>query len=467
MSTSGVRSIAPALLACLLAADAASAQSAIRIGPELQVNSFTLNGQITPAVAASSTGFIVVWVSYGQDGANAGVFGRRFTSSGAALAAEFQVNTLTTGYQLRPAVAASSAGEFVVVWDRDDGSDLGVFGQRFAANGTAIAKEFLVNSYTGKAQYYPSIAMNATGAFVVAWESREQEGGLDGGIFARRFSASGVGQAVEFQVNDQTTNDQTRPTVAINASGEFVIAWQSYQQDGSQQGSFAKLFDSSGVAIDYETRVSTATAEDQARPNVAIGDDGRFVVAWQSFSQVEPGNYSIRARQFNQMSEPLADEIGVNQYGFSNKTRPHVAIDADGAFVISWQSNQQDGDQNAIIARRFTQYGFPQGDEFLVNTYTPVSQQTPSLAAHADGDFVVAWQSGQDGQSASVHAQPFAALVTLDVDGDGDITPLTDGLLVLRFMFGFSGTTLTMNAVGANCTRCDGAAIAAYLGPLT
>jgi hypothetical protein len=53
--------------------------------------------------------------------------------------------------------------------------------------------------------------------------------------------------------------------------------------------------------------------------------------------------------------------------------------------------------------------------------------------------------------------------VTLDVDGNGVNEPLTDGLLVLRARFGFSGFSLTIGAVGANCTRCDSATILSYL----
>jgi hypothetical protein len=57
--------------------------------------------------------------------------------------------------------------------------------------------------------------------------------------------------------------------------------------------------------------------------------------------------------------------------------------------------------------------------------------------------------------------------MTLDIDGtNGTITPLTDGLLFLRYEFGFSGSTLTDNATGAGCTRCDGPAVSSYLAPL-
>jgi hypothetical protein len=55
----------------------------------------------------------------------------------------------------------------------------------------------------------------------------------------------------------------------------------------------------------------------------------------------------------------------------------------------------------------------------------------------------------------------------LDVDGDLSSGPLTDGLLVLRFLFGFTGDALTSGAVNTeDCTRCDAASIEAYLETL-
>ncbi len=57
---------------------------------------------------------------------------------------------------------------------------------------------------------------------------------------------------------------------------------------------------------------------------------------------------------------------------------------------------------------------------------------------------------------------------SLDVDGDGEVLPLTDGLLILRSLFGFSGATLTTGAVDlADCTRCDAAAIGPFLALIT
>jgi len=50
-----------------------------------------------------------------------------------------------------------------------------------------------------------------------------------------------------------------------------------------------------------------------------------------------------------------------------------------------------------------------------------------------------------------------------DIDVDGNTAALTDGLLVLRHLFGFAGTTLTDDALASSATRSDGDTIASYL----
>jgi hypothetical protein len=63
-----------------------------------------------------------------------------------------------------------------------------------------------------------------------------------------------------------------------------------------------------------------------------------------------------------------------------------------------------------------------------------------------------------------VFAQRLRSVAALDVDGNGQVTPLTDGLLVLRFEFGFSGAVLVTGAVDlVGCTRCTAPSIEAYL----
>lgn len=55
---------------------------------------------------------------------------------------------------------------------------------------------------------------------------------------------------------------------------------------------------------------------------------------------------------------------------------------------------------------------------------------------------------------------------TLDIDGNLALAPLSDGLLILRYLFGFTGPELTDSAVGQGCARCDASTILPYLQTL-
>lgn len=50
-----------------------------------------------------------------------------------------------------------------------------------------------------------------------------------------------------------------------------------------------------------------------------------------------------------------------------------------------------------------------------------------------------------------------------DIDGNGQHTPLSDGLLLLRYLFGFSGQALVSDAIGVNAVRVDGEDIIAFI----
>ena len=51
----------------------------------------------------------------------------------------------------------------------------------------------------------------------------------------------------------------------------------------------------------------------------------------------------------------------------------------------------------------------------------------------------------------------------LDVDDDGKTEALTDGLLVIRYLFGFSGDSLISGAIGTGAERNTAEAVEAYI----
>src|SRR5262249_19884968 len=163
------------------------------------------------------------------------VYAKRYSAAGVelpppsgmplGLGNEFRVNSYTTGFQNSPSVATSAAGNFVVAWVSiyQDGSSNGVFAQRYSSAGQPLGPEFRVNTYTTNDQWNASVAMDAAGDFVVAWRSGLQDGSGDG-VYGQRYSATGVAQGGEFRVNTYTTSDQGFPSVAIDAAGDFAVA---------------------------------------------------------------------------------------------------------------------------------------------------------------------------------------------------------------------------------------------------
>jgi hypothetical protein len=405
--------------------------------------------------------FVVVWQD--DDSSAFGVFAKRFASSGSVLAAEFQVNAYTDSHQRYPRVAMTPGGSFVVVWESlgQDGSNHGVFGALFDNAGTQVSAEFQVNVVSGNDQRYPAVATGADGSFVVAWHSQNQDGNAQG-TFAARFDAGGMRLATEFQVNAYTANNQNFPDLAVDAEGRFVVVWQSINQDGDNAGTFARRFDSSGGGLAGEFQVNQYTTQAQSNGRVAVDADGDFTIAWQS--PQDGGVNGVFARRWSDDGVALGPEFQANTYTFAIQNRPVVAVDGAGGFVIAWIDFTQDGSLSGVFARRFDSTGNAETPEFQVNTYTVLYQQNPSLATSNEGGFVVVWQSApQDGDAEGVFGQLFRRLSVYDIDGNGVTDALTDGLLMLRYFFGFRGATLVGGAVGAGCTRCAAPAIEAFI----
>ena len=150
------------------------------------------------------------------------------------------MSSYTSTYSPQAMVAADDDRDFVVVWAAGadaDGSGYGIFAQRFASDGTRLGTEFQVNSYSPGSQTQPSVASDGAGDFVVAWSDLSVLDGFNSGIFAQRFASTGAFLGTEFQVNSYTILDQIRPSVASDATGDFVIAWRgAYKQDGIRLG---------------------------------------------------------------------------------------------------------------------------------------------------------------------------------------------------------------------------------------
>ncbi len=376
-------------------------------GTEFQVNSSTMGAQLGARVAMDSGGnFVVVWESIGQDGSGRGVFAQRFDGTGTPQGPEFQVNTYTFDAQYGPDIAMGPAGNFVVVWTSypQDGSFQGIFGQRFDSAGTPQGVEFQVNTHTTDYQYLPAVSMSDSGNFVVVWRSYGQDGS-GAGVFGQRFDAAGVPQGPEFQANTFTLIQQYYPAVAMEGSGNFVVVWQSYTQDGDSGGIFGQRFDSAGAPLGGEFQVNLFTLNSQQDPAVGMDAAGNFTVVWESLAQ-DGSSYGVFGRRFSASGTPQGGEFQVNTSTTFQQKDPEVAVADSSGFIVTWTDDFKDGSDRGIFAQAFDAAAAPVGGEFQANTHTTSAQYFPAIGTDGMGSFVVVWESlGQDGDNSGVFGQ--------------------------------------------------------------
>ena len=199
------------------------------------VNTDVSSNPRDPSVAAIDGGYVVTWSSYGQDGSDSGVYAQRYSSDGTRQGDETQVNTYVTFSQNFPSVAAIDGG-YVVTWSSfgQDGSGYGVYAQRYLSDGTRQGHETQVNTYVTGNQYDSSVAA-IDGGYIVTWTSQKNQDGSGFGVYSQRYLSDGTRQGHETQVNTYVTDTQYDSSVAA-IDGGYIVTWTSLNQDGSGYG---------------------------------------------------------------------------------------------------------------------------------------------------------------------------------------------------------------------------------------
>ncbi|MCE9605259.1 MAG: cadherin repeat domain-containing protein [Planctomycetia bacterium] len=254
-----------------------------RIGPEQQVALALLEDFHDPSIAINAAGdFTISWTRAFGDGSGDAVFARQFHANGSPDGLAFLVNTAMSGDQNLSTVAYDAAGNFIVVWTSaaQDGSGTGVYGRRFDAAGNPLGAEFRINTTTAGNQTEAAVATDGAGNFLVTWSSQAQDGS-GYGVYGQRFDSTGAKVGGETAMNVTTAGDQRESRIAMDASGSFVVAWTSTNQDAAGgDGVYFRQFDATGTAISSETLVNRTITGSQQSPSVAMQSSNGFVVAW-------------------------------------------------------------------------------------------------------------------------------------------------------------------------------------------
>ncbi len=391
-------------------------------GDSFLVNDFTAGDQsadgASVAVAASPVNRVVVYEGRGPQDRD-GVFARLYDDQGAAVGDAFRVNTTIRGEQYAPAVAVESDGDFIIAWaGRGIADKSGIFIQRYESDGTRVGDEIIVNSTLGGTQTSPSIAVNDSGAFVVAWEGAGR--GDTSGVFFRRFNTDGA-LGTEARANTTTDDHQRSTSVAFLESGEFVIGWQSRHQDGSDWSVQSQLYNSVGLRVGDEFQLNSTTDQSQSEVALAADPDGGYVATWQSRGQDGDG-WGIVGRRIGADGTTADAEVVINEATAGDQVAPAIAVAEDGQWIAAWASGsstragwetlvrsiEADGTTNAAAVVPSQAAGFD-ADE----------RRTASVAVVGDKALVV-WSGNGASDNDGVHAQSYDVVV---VDDGPNVAP--------------------------------------------
>lgn len=390
--------------------------SAVAVGAEFRVNFVASGGQYTPKIAMDHAGdFVVVWQGFDvSDHSFNDIYARRYNSAGVAQGTEFQVNTYFTQFsnESSPSVAMDATGNFVVTWESyRPGFATDIYARRYNAAGTALTGEFKVNTYTTGNQETPSTAMDSAGDFVISWTSFGQNAS-SWDVYAQRYNSAGAVQGAEFRVNTHTGSIQNRPSAAMDSTGDFVITWESFGQNSNGYSIYAQRYNKLGVAQGGEFQVDTTAFQSDSliQPGVAMDSTGNFVVTWANDTA-----RIIVAQRYNSAGTAQGAKFQVSTENSLQVVSPAIAMNGSGNFVITWASRGGTGSLNnnkVVSARQFQSNGTAIGAQFLVHSITTTSSIFPSVAMDTAGDFVVTWSSigYVSGSSYGIFARRYATV---------------------------------------------------------
>jgi hypothetical protein len=218
--------------------------------------------------------------------------------------------------------------------------------QRYDATGLTLGDEFTVNqTNVGRVGYY-DVAHLAGGGFVVVWNAGPITMPDSGEIYGQRYDAQGTAIGRQFMVNTTRQREQHRPRVAATANGGFVVVWNTRGADYYSNKVYAQLYASSGHKLGGELKLTLGNKSENA-PVVGGLKKGGFVVAWTDDGpDTNFVDFSVRGRRFTSAGLPLGPEFLVAEQG---EDASLTMLDHD-RFLVAFESL---GRYHGIHARLF------------------------------------------------------------------------------------------------------------------
>ena len=361
------------------------------------VNSVSSGQQLNPAIAVNNVGdMVVVWADDLDENGYYQIKARGFDAVGDERFSDITVNSVASGQQLNPDVAIDAFGNFYVVWedDQDNDGNYQIMLRGFNADGTERFSDRQVNVNSGGQHVLPSIACDNDGDVAVTLQD-DSDGNGWYQIHVRGYDTFGSESFSLRTVNSVSSGQQLNPDIGMDSNGNFVVAWEDDKDKNGWYQIMARGFHAEGSQRFGDMTVNSVGSGQQYAPAVAVDYSGNFVVAWEDD---QDGNdyYQILARGFYAGGTERIGDFTVNSEDDGQQYLPSIGMNDDGDFVIAWQDDQDGNGYYQILARGFYADGDEAVHDLTVNTCGAGQQNYPAIDLSEVGIFVSAWQDDKD-----------------------------------------------------------------------
>lgn len=254
-----------------------------------------------------------------------------------------------------PRLAMTPSGVFFLAFDgpsfATEYSAVGV--QQFDGTGAEVGSAFTPHAGDPGPNFhhqFPDVATNGS-LLLVAWEDGRQDANFD--IGAQFYDLNGaVGGNLTVNAGDPAGTINVVPSAAMAPTGNNVVVWVD-SRSGAEGEVWGQRFDASGQPVGGNFQVSNDGETLWDRPEVAMLDDGQFIVVWTINLDPASGgtldSLRARGRVFDAASNPLGPAFTVPDQDVGSGG---VNAATDGAaYYLSWIDERTGGLGNAYFKK--------------------------------------------------------------------------------------------------------------------
>ena len=298
----------------------------------------------TSALSSQGNGLVVAQVTRDSDAGE--IRGFLYTTPGLPPASSFWISDSLPSAQSTPALAATSS-EFAVVWlDTREGSPR-VFAQELSTGGVRIGPNHAVLSVEPSDPIYAlDLAPDPFGGYWLAYAAGAS---LDQRLWFIHLSAGLSADRDAIEVTPGTPGERSHPSLATGPEGRVELTWLGTGTGGLSQV-YHQTFDSSGIPLGPVDPVAAGQGG-MGVPSLTVSGR-RSIIAWESR---QDGNWSVWLQAFLDGIVPASGVLRIDEdVTGADQLDPSPAIDSSGMALVIWADDRSPSSGMDILGRVFS-----------------------------------------------------------------------------------------------------------------